>query len=257
MSNLQRQIAKEERRLRSWTGEEAITRSEPGKQIKKSDAQNAGGSKLKGAARPATEVYPWLYPEKKEERTNTRDLLEDYKGDLGSHEDTRMFVVLHFELGCLLLENSQPGPAMEAFASLEKMENRGVFTGLITEKKVEVFIEKGDLLQARRELEAHSEESKSSPFLAWDLVLIEYISRHVLNETVSNTALENALEKAIKMDPSIGEIFVDHEVYEELVAANAEQAELQARNLIREKYTSTGSLPALSEVCTAVSKRHV
>ena len=247
--NVDRQLEKESNRLQHWVSEEDKSAYE--KEVAKKK------STLKGAARPAREVYPWLYPSGKGTGNGVqppaeRNLLEEFKGNLAGHEETRLYLLLHYERASRLMENMEVEQAYRLFQGVEEMDRSGSLAGLITQKIVQGFIEKGDLLEAREMLEGRKKWRTASPFLAWDLVLVEYISRHVLKETESSEALEVALKEAMRVEPGIGHILAKHESYEEHVAMYAAQDEKEVELQIKESFLRSGKVPSFHVLDTPV-----
>ena len=139
VESTKRTIAKEEERLRAWTSPKTEDQLEAEKLKKK-------GSGLRGAAKPAWERYPELYPEmhKEEPPESTFDLISQHSPNCFGHPETRTLVGLYFQLGhawladdksklkgkeaqlafkrCLELEKSDPFGSRYGFliASLER-----------------------------------------------------------------------------------------------------------------------------------------
>ena len=119
LKQLQRALDSEKSRLESHMPAEIVA------EIEREEEEERWKKKhgLKGAARPASEVYPWLYPEIEEARqakaaareASRQNLLANHWGKLFQQPETRKYVQLGFMLAHFHLEAQHTADAIEAF----------------------------------------------------------------------------------------------------------------------------------------------
>jgi len=252
LSQLKRAIEKEEEKLESWVPEE------PADPLPKENKY-----KLKGAARPAEEVYPHLYPPKIGETAQPEDLLDRYQGELSSHVDTFQYVKLNLLLGLFLLAKGNTKAAIETFDRVTEMDTKSkLFDEIIRINRLAAYVEIGELAKAREIIEATQDKHA---FMKWDKVLIEFISYHLLKEGDSDHALRNGVSEAFGDCSEVAEVLLAHEEFEADISPES-ILEDEARALDQYfdkcleclnsgKHTNTSEKPCL-EYTTSIEARY-
>jgi hypothetical protein len=126
VETLRRSIAREEERLKAWSPPKTPEQLEK-ERLKKL------GSGLRGAAKPAWERYPELYPEmhKPEEPEPTFDLISKHSPHCFAHSETRNLVGLYFQLGHAVLADdkskTRARDSQSAFKACLKLDSADPF----------------------------------------------------------------------------------------------------------------------------------
>jgi hypothetical protein len=234
-SQLEGQIAKDEARLRAWyPGKERyLVRRE---ELKKRFDPN----RLRGAAKPAEEAYPWLYPDYHEakqkrelaeealEQSRGHDYLAQFEGRWGRHAQTRRLLAAHWELASVLTDWGGPrnmGRAEELLQRAAAMDGDGSAGARAAWMRAVALVDQGELGQARTVVErALGEAREGCPFAAmlrWDLVLIEFISCRVLKEAEDEQPLRGAVAAALASNPCVALALLHDHAFEEAVDGDA------------------------------------
>mmetsp|Transcript_13705 Transcript_13705/g.15609 ORF Transcript_13705/g.15609 Transcript_13705/m.15609 type:complete len:370 (+) Transcript_13705:140-1249(+) len=211
LSQIRRAIDKHRDRIENWVPEKPADPLPRDKRYK-----------LKGAARPAEEVYPHLYPPKEVITEQPKNLFEVYNGDLSMHEETFEFIKLKFLLGSVQLSQGLVEDSIQTLNEVKQHNgSEGLFCDLVQEYEVAAYIESGSLAQAREIAESILQKNKDI-FLLWDMVLIEYISFYLLNEDNDNgESVKACILEAYKACPEIAEVLIANEEFEEDISPEA------------------------------------
>jgi len=210
----------------------------PGKQehLKRLEEEKAleKASRPHGAARPAEEVYPWLYPEYhaqnerqerefwERQRNKGENLLEKLAGRYSAHYKTFELLMAYLEMGVLMLRR---GRLKEAEGFLKKANECDAQGRKLSDRLccflVACFIEQGELGKARqlidREFSTLVDEAIRQ-ILLWDLALIEFVARRVNKEDDSSEELlKKAFTEAAESNNCVALCLADHEKMKDFV----------------------------------------
>ena len=161
--------------------------------------------KLRGAARPAHEVYDFdvryvdkYIKEKEEELERAKrviNVLKIYRGKLGTEEApqpySRKFLALLFQLGILYLEKKKYKIAREAFRECIELEGTENPITNSRQKLMWMYLETNRPESARRLWERLPNDK--SAWIRFSAALIEYVSFNILNEEGSSQESADAL----------------------------------------------------------------
>lgn len=222
-------------------------------------------SSLKGAAKPANEIYPEYYPEIYEKMTEgerVEDLLEINEHKLSENEQTLSLLKLKLLFGIRLIQFHQTNKALkvlkEIYLDLDKESK--VFKEIVSHRLSWLYINKGELFEARTVIE---NADKSSLFLVWDRFLVEFISCFLLEEDTKESKVKKALKIAINFSnegKQILKLFLNFSEFEKKIKENftekeTEEIEQRIRKLefpIQVKVSESYITPNLS-----LAKRYV
>mmetsp|Transcript_2299 Transcript_2299/g.7051 ORF Transcript_2299/g.7051 Transcript_2299/m.7051 type:complete len:561 (+) Transcript_2299:110-1792(+) len=235
---LEEELEKARERLKCWYPgkEEHLARRERLK--RKFDPQ-----RLRGAARPAEEAYPWLYPEyhkEKERREREEEEAELKKGEnyfemydkrWSEHKELRKVLAAQINLAQACLEHGGHKSTARGSQLLAETAENDIERSLgsrIAYLRAACLIDQGELGHARAVVEAELAREDlvhDDPFVAmlrWDLVLINFIGCRVLGESnVSEQDLEESVVKARDANPLIPFVLANHEDFEHAVNGDA------------------------------------
>ena len=207
---LKKFIEKEEERLKKWT---------PPKTPEQLEAQmlKERGSGLKGAARPAWEVYPELYPEmhKEEPPEPTFDLIARHTPRCYEEAETRRLVGLYFQLGHVLLtEDDLKGKGKQsqnAFKRSLELDSSDPF-----DARLGYFVaslERGEIVEEHEQILKTKEEDGPlrNAELLYHRALVAFMTVTELDKDAGcEEAFENALMEAVEACPDIALALVNH-----------------------------------------------
>eukprot|EP00924_Labyrinthula_sp_SR-Ha-C_P015904 augustus_masked-scaffold_4-processed-gene-12.43-mRNA-1 protein AED:1.00 eAED:1.00 QI:0/-1/0/0/-1/1/1/0/360 len=172
-------------------------------------------SGLKGAARPACEVYPEYYPEileRQREEERREDLLEKFEGELSTHEETFEYCFLHIALLVWFIELDNLEEAEKLILKIKGFDDKpNLLEEFYTYRIISLYLNTGDISKACELLK----EAKENYFVLWDKVLVEYISWDILQEEENDDKVQKALKEAIdKTGNEIALALIDNEEFQ-------------------------------------------
>jgi len=201
--------------------------------------------RLRGAAKPAEEAYPWLYPKYHEEKERKaleeerrvneegENYLEKFNKNWGRNPHTRVLLVNHLKLALVHLEDGASDSAASAklLDTVVEQDQDCLLGSRVAWLRTASFIDQGELGLARKTIEdelkrcAGEEDADRNPFLVmlkWDLVLIEYIALNILEEEdASEVNLVNVCKAALESNYCIPFTLALHESMEDGVDGDA------------------------------------
>lgn len=152
-------------------------------------------SKLKGAARPAREIYPEYYPElyeQQREREKIDNLLTKpgHQYNLAKHSETFDYLKLHVLYAIRLFQYRHYRKALKLFKKVtEDFDLKAaIVSDVCISRILAIHLNNGDLSEAQQSIQDHQSslpEKKArlqNPYLLWDAFLIAYISHFVVDE---------------------------------------------------------------------------
>jgi hypothetical protein len=179
--------------------------------------------KLRGAARPAWEVYPELYPElqKKEEPIETVDLIKKHSPNCFSYDETRNIIGLHFQLAhALLTDDTSKSRSKESqtnFRTCLELDKSDPFRA-----KLGYFIaslDRGEIMEGWESVLGDCKEGKMDDDtmqdieLAYHSVLACFLEWSEMDDSSKKVNYRALLEKAVKSCPEIAFALTKHELF--------------------------------------------
>lgn len=187
--------------------------------------------KLKGAARPAHEVYDfdvrYVDPHMKEHEEAAKrakrqvNVLKVYRGRLGSEEAPqpvgRKFLSQLMQLGLLQLEAKKFKGARESFKECMELDGDGENSITVARQRLmRLYLEANKPASARRMWEKLPEDR--SAWIRYAAALVEYVSWNILEEKGSNEqTAEDLLSDAIQCNPFCAYYLAFHSKFEEVM----------------------------------------
>ena len=210
-----RTISKEEERLREW---------KPPKTPEELEAERLKkrGSGLRGAAKPAWEKYPELYPEmhKEEPPEPTFDLIEQYKPNCFANDETCGLIGHYFQLGHALLQDdkkkSKGKEAQDAFKAcleLEKSDPFGARYGYLI-----ASLERGQVIDEWKQI-LNSDFLDSTVEKLYNRALLSHLSRATeggeddeKEDDEQEIDFNQALQEAVEACPEVAFALVHQDI---------------------------------------------
>jgi len=238
---LKSSIDEDEERLVCWyPGKEEFLENKE-KQRKRFDPE-----KLRGFARPAEEAYPDLFPdyhaekerkdleEREQDLKKGDDYLAKYDKHWGNNEQTRALLGKYIELALLIFEGASRGlgdktkNALKKFEKITEMDSDKYLALRVTWFKTACLIDLGDLGLARKEIQDNIKSDDAfSAMLLWDLVLINFIGRRVLEEEdTTEEELQTSFEAAMAVNPYISKCLMLHNKYAKVINQESVDAKI-------------------------------
>lgn len=164
--------------------------------------------KLRGAARPAYEVYDFdvryvdphakAFEDEKERVRRSINVLKVYRGKFGTEESPkccRQFLALLFQLGMLHIEAKQYKGAREAFRECIDLEGENAIT-MSRQRLMRMYLDCNRPDSARR---LYERTKNQSVWIRYSAALMEYVSFSLLEEEGSSKKIaSNVLSQAFK-----------------------------------------------------------
>ena len=240
ITKTQREIDKLRERLQNWDDVEEAKKEQQQEEeepsTKKKGRKGPETWKLRGAARPASEVYDFdtryedphlkAHEEATAKAKRQRNLLAIYKGRLGDDDDSsedcppqphcRNLLALLMQLGMLYLEAKKYKAARAAF--LECMELDGTEHPITSARArlMRLYLEANRPDSARRLWERLPNDT--SAWIRFSAALVEYVSWKVLDEEGSSQASAEALlAQAIRSNVYCAYYLGFHDVFESVM----------------------------------------
>ena len=173
---------------------------------------------LRGPARPATEVYPWLYEDeldRKDEykyaRPSTKDMVDECSPRCSFHCHTRTLLSLYYKLALAHIESDTEASWTEAVRVLRDISERldaerDALGGRIM--LLRCLLELGEVGQAREVCDREDSAAKDtndtpSSDVLWSRAMIDYVSWTVGNQEGGKARSSASLRKAHSSNPYI------------------------------------------------------
>ena len=253
-SQLEHSIADAESYLRAWyIGKKEYLRERE----RRKKQQKFDPTRLRGAAKPAEEAYPHLYPEYHEEKERKKiedeeaeqskgeDVLAKYVNHWGNHAETRTLLISKVALSRVRIAQAYDAMALgkkgsssakshfnaayDLLKNVVEMDSDCYLGSRIPWLLTTCLIEMDDLVESRavveKELQRVCKKENLDAFvcmLKWDLFFLEFLSTKVLEEEGSSE--DNLIEagrSAVAANPAILFMLLNVDQFDDQVVAES------------------------------------